>query len=80
MVIKLVTHFFFYMNLPSLDASINFHLVAYKEMKCLEEKERFIISLMFLNYTLLFSDMQILFRCLPVLLFSSSVIWYFKRK
>ena len=61
MVIKLVTHFFFYMNLPPLDASINFHLVAYKEMKCLEEKERFIISLMFLNYTLLKFDIPTIY-------------------
>lgn len=48
----LVSKFFFMNHLPPVDKALEFHLYAYQEMKEFEDNEKFIISMLFLNYIL----------------------------
>lgn len=56
MLLRLVTRYFDYIDLPGFEAAIKFHLKAYEEMLELDLEKRMIVSLMLFNYCLLKKD------------------------
>jgi len=52
LLIRITSKLFFINDLPIIEKMVEFHLFIYQELKDLEEEERTIISLMFMNYIL----------------------------
>lgn len=51
--LRIATKYFSYIDKPIIESAVDFHIDAFNEIDCASENDRFVISLMFINYILL---------------------------